>query len=514
MPKVEGAPKELNTLLETVYAKALKEYKGDKAKASASAWATAKGAGWKKVKGKWVKKKKEMSAEHSVSAQEHQIFEAGTHETKAGETITYTEQDLDELCETFNAEEPPHYIPGHSSDWPGVTMIPSLGRITGGLKRIGKKLYAVGAEFTDRLAGWVKEGFYDQRSCEIGKVNGKLKLYAVAMLGAQPPSVKGMPPINAEMLQSDYMFSRPEGVVEFAESVTGGLTIDDQLTVVGDLGSESTKTNLDEICATFLTSIQGMIDDGEDRDQMCNEVYELSNDILHELNIHDAFQERLEQLLEEHCGEHSEHRSFWDEFTSRIKSLLSTKPKEGTDMDAQEKTAYEKTIADQKKQIDEFAAKSAADKAASDKALIEVTDKQLRADIKSFCAANKLDTNKHKDMKLEEILFAAAKANQTIEFSETKDGKEVKSQKPLLEVLQTTLKGFQIASPQEGELAEFNEPLKGEKPVGTSLKMRMAENYVDAHPAEFSELPQRVQKVAAALQRESNQQIKFTNPKE
>lgn len=59
MPKVEGGPKELNDMLETVYQAALKEYDGDEVKASAAAWAAAEKAGWHKNEDdEWVKKER------------------------------------------------------------------------------------------------------------------------------------------------------------------------------------------------------------------------------------------------------------------------------------------------------------------------------------------------------------------------------------------------------------------------------------------------------------------------
>ena len=80
----------------------------------------------------------------------------------------------------------------------------------------------------------------------------------------------------------------------------------------------------------------------------------------------------------------------------------------------------------------------------------------------------------------------------------------------MLEVLQNTLKQFQVATPTEGELQQFSETLPGEQPSGNA-KITAAEKYVADHPAEFSEYQKPVQKIAAALRMESNKQIHFTN---
>lgn len=58
MPKVEGAPAELNSLLEEIYNKCMLKHNNE-AMCSASAWSAVKDAGWHKDKknGKWKKKK-------------------------------------------------------------------------------------------------------------------------------------------------------------------------------------------------------------------------------------------------------------------------------------------------------------------------------------------------------------------------------------------------------------------------------------------------------------------------
>ena len=62
LPQVSDAPAGLNSLLDTVYKKALDQYKGDKGKASAVAWSAAKNSGWFKKDGKWTKKQESESS--------------------------------------------------------------------------------------------------------------------------------------------------------------------------------------------------------------------------------------------------------------------------------------------------------------------------------------------------------------------------------------------------------------------------------------------------------------------
>jgi hypothetical protein len=56
MPKVEGGPKGLNSLLERVYSDCMRRHNNEQ-RCSTAAWTAAKSAGWYKDKdGKWKKK--------------------------------------------------------------------------------------------------------------------------------------------------------------------------------------------------------------------------------------------------------------------------------------------------------------------------------------------------------------------------------------------------------------------------------------------------------------------------
>jgi hypothetical protein len=455
-------------------------------------------------------KKKTKTVEHSIPVKEHQIFEAGTFTTKAGEKVTYTEANLDELCETFNPSEPPAYIPGHSSDWRGTTMIPKLGEIKGGLKRIGSKLYAVGAEFSDRLAGWVREGFYDQRSCEIYKQNGKLKLSAIAMLGAQPPAIAGMPPINDAMLESDYMFSKRDKVLEFAQDTGGGTMIDE----VEALMVDDTVKDLSEACANFITKVEAAFNDNLDP-SVCQErislaSYDLSSEISNAIYMHFTANEKLENIEEQGEGEMSSKKQKLVEFAKKLFTKQINR-KESSDMEKEQEAKLVKENEDLKKQVKEFSEANAAAVAKAKEAEEKAADVQLLKDVKEFCEKNELTTKKHQDMKIQEILFATAKANQTIEFAaKDKDGKDTLEKLPVLTVLQNALKSLQIAVPPEDEMAqEFAEEDKGKKPeVKRSDFIAKVDAYIEKHATEFSGLTT-VQARAKVITLESNQKIKL-----
>lgn len=512
MPTVSGGPKELNALLEKVYASALKQYKGDKGKASATAWSAAKEAGWKKDKeGKWMKpeKKKEMS-EIVVDA-----FKEGTYPQG-----NFGPKELSEIASTYDPSnyEAPALI-GHISDpaYKGKTTIPAFGWI-GKIKQVGDHLKFVFSQFSDELKEFIEKGYFKKVSAaffEPTDVNnptpGKWHLHHLAFLGAVPPQVKGLEDIAfAEFsipVGQGIAFAEMETTMEQQDSEEnlGNVDVDP----VEKIGTEDTITDLEECCATFVQKIEASLTEDIDYDtskQRCSlAAFDLQTEIQNILELHWDFQEKLENIEEHQEQEYSEtQRGKLKSLIVRVAERFNHKPQE-SDMDAQKQAAYEKTIADQKKQLQEFADQ----KAVADKAVADAADVALKAQIASFCETNKLNTNKFKEMHVEEMFFAAAKANQTIEFAtKDKDGKETKENKPLLTVLQDTLKTFLTAMPQTGELTQFNQPLKGENKTG-SPKVEMAEEYVKEHPEQFSEQKTMVQKKAKALQMEAAKQITF-----
>ena len=453
--------------------------------------------------------KKKKVAEHSVPVKEHQIFEAGTFTTKAGETVTYTLKDLDELCETFDASQPPAYIPGHSSDWRGTTMIPKLGEIKEGLKRIGNKLYAVGAEFSDRLAGWVREGFYDQRSCEIYKEKGKLKLSAIAMLGAQPPAIAGMPPINDSMLESDYMFSKRDAVLEFAQNTGGGSAIDE----VEALMVDDTVKDLSEACANFMGKVEAAFKDNLDP-SVCQErislaSYDLSSEISNAIYMHFTANEKLENIEEQGEGEMSNKKKMILEFAKKLFSKQSNR-KESVEMEKEVAEKLQKENEDLKKQVKEFSEVKEAAELKVKKTEQRTAEEKLLVEVKEFCEKNGLTTKKHQEMRIQDVLLSVAKANQTLEFAgKDKDGKDIKEQKSVLVVLQEALKSFKLDVPAEGAMdAEFAENKGDKKPVVRDEYLTKIDAYIEKHPAEFSGMGA-VQARAKVITLESNHKIKL-----
>jgi hypothetical protein len=401
------------------------------------------------------------------------IFKAGTWN---GET--YTESDLDNMARSFNADEPIPFIIGHSSDYKGHTRIPVFGRIMGGLKRVGHDLIAMGVEFNDKLAEWIREGFYPQRSIELTKDNKRV--LAVGMLGAAPPAVKGLPGNDEALREIALQFSemKESKVVEFSLDGIEALAVDD------------TFDSLSKVCMKFLETIEKMLVDGTEPDKMASELWEMQADMCQALNLHEQFLKKIEQI--ESKGEMSEKRG-WKQFKEKLTGLFN-KRKE-TDMDALKEKEYQDKITTLDALLKEFQDKEAAEttaKAAAETARLAAeatatTEAQV-AEVKQFCET-------------------AIKENRM-----TPAMREV-DEKIMLDLAKTTpgaLKSFQqkyvAGIVPLGEVKELNEQPK--LPEG---KLEKAAAYVKAHGTdkEFADCRTEGDKVARAVYLEGMGQVKF-----
>ena len=405
MPQFKDAPPEMSKIMEAAYSSALKKYKGNKAKASKIAIAAAENAGWSKDKdGKWTKAKKEMA---DVQAKDFVIFKTGTWN---GET--FTEAQLDEMAKSFNADEPIPIIVGHSSDYKGHTRIPAFGRILGGLKRVGGDLIAYGAEFNDKLASWIKEGFYNQRSIELTRDNKRV--LAVGMLGAIPPAVKGLPAMDESLTEIAMQFSEANEpkVIEFADASA----ID--FTAIEEVAVEDTLKNIEEEFATCLTDIENHLsagDENEEIKQNClDALMECYQNIAEEICEHFSFTGKLEQLEPEEKETMMGKLKEW----LGIKSINLTRKE--TEVEAKKEKEYQDEIESLKAQNKEFAekerlAKEAQDKITADKKIADekIALEAKQTEIKNFCdetikAGKMTPAMREKD---EPIMFELSKTN-------------------------------------------------------------------------------------------------------
>jgi len=144
------------------------------------------------------------------------IFSPGTQTSAQGVTREFTKKDLKQVVDSYKpgVHEAPILIGHEMSD-----KVPSWGWVKT-LKMKGEDLFAE-VEFAPQMQEFVRDGLYKKVSASFyspeSKINpdpGKWSLRHVAMLGGQPPAVKGL---------KGFAYSEEsegEGVLDFAVEMT------------------------------------------------------------------------------------------------------------------------------------------------------------------------------------------------------------------------------------------------------------------------------------------------------
>ena len=454
------------------------------AKYSASDLKTIKGrivSAWKsKIDKSGPPSAKEMSKEFAmIPVNDFVIFRAGDY----GEKGKYTEKELDEMVDNFDAENPPAVIVGHTSGYTVKTAIPKFG-VIGGLTRKGKDLVATGVQFSDKLIGWVKEGFYGDRSPEIATTKEGKSLYRLGILGAAPPEVSGMPALSLAVGEVPFSENEPETVVvDFSE---GSIDVSGDIEVAA---IKDTMLNIDQSMATAYADIENHLSSNDEYEEILtnslNALWELVNDVTEELREHKAFCDKLEGLEGQDTESMSKTEPILTEWVKKFKSFLNILPK-GEDMDAKQEQAYKDQLAEKDAKLAEFAKKeqeAAELKLAAEK---KAAEDALRAEIAAFCKSdeNKLIAKKLEDMHFEEFAFSILKDRKEIEFS---GGQKLN----MFDILKGLVAN--MAKPVMGETefakdVELGKKYAGKKPVRVEdLKvLEGAHKYLEAHRTEFS----------------------------
>ena len=121
------------------------------------------------------------------------IFRAGTHTDRNGRSATFSATDLDGIVEGYEAGSSSCVITHDELYSPF-----GFGRVAE-LKRDGDVLYARcdADSIEPQFAGLVEAGRLHNRSCQLVPLDaGGYRLGHVAFLGAEPPAVDGLPPIQ------------------------------------------------------------------------------------------------------------------------------------------------------------------------------------------------------------------------------------------------------------------------------------------------------------------------------
>ena len=282
------------------------------------------------------------------------VFKVGQY----GKKGNFSESDLDQMVENFNAQSPPAAIIGHTSDYAVESAIPKVG-VIGGLKRIGKELVATGVQFADKLVNAIKDGYYGDRSVEIYKDTNGWNFYRLGILGAEAPAVKDLIPL----LDAVQMSTRPKEILSFAEE--DGLNVLDE---IESLAETDTLKNIEEEFATCLSDIEHHLAAGDEPDETKSNclgaLMECYSNIAEEICEHFTFMGKLETM------EPEEKEEMMEKITSKLKQLFhfgtqQTINIKESDMDA--------------KQLKEFQEKQSAleaEKAAFEKQKVEFAERE------------------------------------------------------------------------------------------------------------------------------------------
>ena len=150
------------------------------------------------------------------------IFSPGTQTSAQGVTREFTKDDLQQVVDSYTPDlhEAPIRV-GHEDN----DKVPAFGWVKG-VKLKGADLYAE-VEFSPQMGQHIRDGLYKKVSAsfyapesKINPAEGSWSLRHVAMLGAQPPAVKGL---------KGFAYNEAEdGVVSFAQE-TGAVLSPDQV---------------------------------------------------------------------------------------------------------------------------------------------------------------------------------------------------------------------------------------------------------------------------------------------
>jgi len=190
--EVKALPRHGQEIFRAAFNAAFEQYEGDEEKAFAAACAAVK-AKYKKQGDEWVAKGGDF-----MDGKWIEVFKTGTHTDAAGDTRTWTEEELDQIAQRYNPEnhEAPVVI-GHPKDnapaWAWVE----------GLKREGQVLLAKLKQVVPEFADMVKKGLFKKRSISLYP---DLTLRHIGFLGAMPPAVKGL---------SDIAFKEGEEAIAY-----------------------------------------------------------------------------------------------------------------------------------------------------------------------------------------------------------------------------------------------------------------------------------------------------------
>lgn len=145
-----------------------------------------------------------------------EVFRAGTWTDSAGNTRTWTEEDLDKIVQKYNSQKE-HEAPvviGHPKD-----NAPAYGWVEQ-LERRGKSIWAKIRPTVQEFVDWVRQGLYKKVSISLYP---DLLLRHIGFLGATPPAVKGLtPPQFSDSQYTEYELNFRDWTADDREKLAKG----------------------------------------------------------------------------------------------------------------------------------------------------------------------------------------------------------------------------------------------------------------------------------------------------
>ncbi len=186
--RIKGLPKHAQEIFIAAFNSAWKQYDGDEEKCNATAIAAVKTKYEQNEKGEWLAKKDSGQTGMTNHTEWIPIFRTGTHTDSAGNTKTWTDQELDHIVSAYNpAKHEAPVVIGHPKD-----NAPAYGWVEK-LKREGEMLYMKMKDIIPAFADMIAQKMFKKRSISLYP-DGTLR--HVGWLGAMPPAVKGLPDIQ------------------------------------------------------------------------------------------------------------------------------------------------------------------------------------------------------------------------------------------------------------------------------------------------------------------------------
>lgn len=453
------------------------------------------------------------------------IFRAGDY--PQGE---FTEQDLNDIVAGYDPtklHEAPLTI-GHMEDYKD-SRIPAYGWIEG-LKRVGMDLVATGSEMAEDAIQWIRDGYYKKLSATFyertnpsNPTPGKYHLHHVALLGGQPPQVKGMPALGfcefKELAGATAQFAE----VEFAEATP------EEIDAVTEGAEADTLASIEECMQSFVDDVKAIIadenvDDCEQAGQIRNCYWNMQSEMDGIISQHSTFMNKkdgmldrlasaVQQLAEKFGAKFkgNEVKAQFTELFKKSQGITTTKQKE-SDMDAQKEKEFLDRIAaveaaaaaqvlsfkEELKKVNEAktaleaSQKANADAIADDRKAL--ANEKLQTRVSSFVekkVAEGYSRKKLEEMKVPDMLMTLARNSSEVSFV---DG----SKKAIETVFEEFLSSIPKATFAEvvtekdkpptmkipSSLVRSGHPIDGRG----LLTVAFAEKYVNAHPDQYKGL--------------------------